>query len=296
MIDLHLHTYYSDGTMSPEELVILAKKSGVDTIAITDHDGMDGLVEGIKAGEQYGVKVIPGIELSTEDEEGIYMHILGYCFDWNNTDLNREIEMIRKKRVERNEELLAALREIGCKLAEEDLQLRSGQDYVGKPTFAIALMKKGYVATPKEAFKEGRFMRSDAVRRVHREKISARRAIDLIKQAGGIPVLAHPMKISHLIKIEGEDFFDKLEKQLAKLKDWGLEGIECYYSSHRLQDTVQLVHLAQKYDLIITAGSDFHDQQYDQSITLGGFQIDENFDENKMIREIQHSFFCKMMV
>ena len=286
MIDLHLHTYYSDGTMSPEELVILAKKCGVETIAITDHDGMGGLVEGIKAGEQYGVRVIPGIELSTEDEEGIYMHILGYCFDWSNTDLNHEVEAIRQKRVERNEKLLTALHEIGCKLTEEDLQLRSGQDYVGKPTFAIALMKKGYVSTPKEAFKEGGFMRSDAVRRVHREKISAKRAIDLIKQAGGIPVLAHPMKISHLITMDGENFFGKLEKQLIKLKDWGLEGMECYYSSHLPQNTAQLVHLAKKYDLIITAGSDFHDQQYDQSITIGGFKIDENFDENKMIQEI----------
>ncbi|MEL7656844.1 MAG: PHP domain-containing protein [Bacillota bacterium] len=296
MIDLHLHTYYSDGTMSPEELVLLAKKSGVETIAITDHDGMGGLAEGIKAGERHGVRVIPGIELSTEDEEGIYMHILGYCFDWDNADLKLEIEGIRKKRAERNEKLLAALHEIGCKLTEEDLRLREGQDYVGKPTFAIALMKKGYVSSPREAFKEGRFMRSDAVRRVHREKISARRAIDLIKQAGGIPVLAHPMKISHLIKEDGEDFFDRLEKQLIKLRNWGLAGMECYYSSHLPQQTEQLVNLAQKYDLIITAGSDFHDQQYDQSITLGGFPIDENFDENKMIQEIQHSISCQKMV
>ena len=296
MIDLHLHTYYSDGTMSPEELVILAKKNGVETIAITDHDGMGGLIEGIKAGERHGVLVIPGIELSTEDEEGIYMHILGYCFDWNDADLKHEVEVIRKKRTERNEKLLTALHEIGCNLTEQDLKLREGQDYVGKPTFAIALMKKGYVSTPKEAFNEGHFMRSDAVRRVHREKISARRAIELIRRAGGIPVLAHPMKISHLIKKDDEDFFDNLEKQLIKLKDWGLRGMECYYSGHLPQDTEQLVHLARKHDLIITAGSDFHDQLYDQSIRPGGFRIDKNFDEDKMIQEIQHSFFCKKMV
>ena len=84
MIDLHLHTYYSDGTMSPERLVLLAKERGVDTIAITDHDGMGGLIEGIEAGKTHGVYVIPGVELSTEDEEGMYMHILGYCFDVDN--------------------------------------------------------------------------------------------------------------------------------------------------------------------------------------------------------------------
>ncbi|MDD3169633.1 MAG: PHP domain-containing protein, partial [Eubacteriales bacterium] len=180
MIDLHLHTYYSDGTMSPEELVAFAKENGVETIAITDHDGMRGLAEGTEAGERLGVHVIPGIELSTEDDAGIYMHILGYCFDLNNEALNREVELIRRKRAERNEKLLAALHKIGCRISKDDLQLRDGQDYVGKPTFALALMRKGYISSPKEAFKEGRFMRSEVVRSVHREKISAKKAIELI--------------------------------------------------------------------------------------------------------------------
>ena len=258
MIDLHLHTYYSDGTMSPEELVIYAKENGVETIAITDHDGIGGLAEGLEAGKRLGVHVIPGIELSTEDDEGIYMHILGYCFDRDNAALKKEVELIRRKRAERNEKLLAALHEIGCKLSKEDLQLREGQDYVGKPTFALALMRKGYVASPKEAFKEGRFMRSDVVRRVHREKISAGKAIKLLREAGGIPVLAHPMKISHLVRGKDEDFFEKLDRQLVKLKSWGLAGMECYYSSHLPEDTARLVRMAKEQGLIVTAGSDFH--------------------------------------
>jgi hypothetical protein len=295
MLDLHLHTYYSDGTMSPEELVQYAKACGVETIAITDHDGMGGLAEGMDAGKRLGVHVIPGIELSTEDEEGVYMHILGYCFNPEQEALKREVELIRRKRVERNEKLLAALREIGCKLSREDLQLRDGQDYVGKPTFALALMRKGYVSSPKDAFKEGRFMRSDEVRRVHREKISTRKAIELIREAGGIPVLAHPMKISHLVKREGEDFFEKLDGQLQKLKQWGLAGMECYYSGHLPESTVQLVHLANKYKLIVTAGSDFHGVEFDKNITIGGFFIDDNFDEKRIIAEI-HSKYCRIMV
>jgi len=295
MIDLHLHTYYSDGTMSPEELVVLALNNKVETIAITDHDGMGGLAEGMEAGKRLGVHVIPGIELSTEDEEGIYMHILGYCFDWDNEALKNEVESIRRKRVERNEKLLAALREIGCKLTKDDLQFREGQDYVGKPTFALALMRKGYVSSPKEAFKDGRFMRSDVVRSVHREKISAKKAIELILGAGGIPVLAHPMKISHLTKGEGEDFFDRLDQQLTKLKSWGLAGMECYYSSHLSQDRSRLVHMAKKHQLIITGGSDFHGTEFDRSITIGGFAVDENFDEKRMIVEI-NSALCKKMV
>ena len=291
MIDLHLHTYYSDGTLSPEELVKLAKEKGIHTIAITDHDGMGGLDEGMEAGKRQGVHVIPGIELSTEDETGVYMHILGYCFDRENIELKNEVEQIRRKRVERNEKLLDALREIGCKLSDEDLQLREGQDYIGKPTFALALARKGYVSSPKEAFKEGHFMRSDAVRSVHREKISAKRAIELIRGAGGIPVLAHPMKISHLTKNDGDDFFKELDRQLAKLKNWGLAGMECYYSSHQPADTERLAVMAKHHRLIITAGSDFHGEEFDKSIAIGGFATDENFDENRMISEIR-SIFC----
>ncbi len=277
--------------MSPAELVKLAGKKGVGTIAITDHDGMGGLDEGMEAGKRQGVHVIPGIELSTEDETGVYMHILGYCFDRENEELKSEVELIRQKRVERNEKLLAALCEIGCKLSAEDLQLREGQDYIGKPTFALALARKGYVSSPKEAFREGHFMRSAAVRSVHREKISAKRAIELIRGAGGIPVLAHPMKISHLTKSESDDFFEELDKQLLKLKSWGLGGMECYYSSHQPGDTKRLAAMARRHQLIITAGSDFHGEEFDKSIAIGGFATDENFDEKSMIVEIR-SIFC----
>jgi predicted metal-dependent phosphoesterase TrpH len=277
--------------MSPEDLVKSAKEKGVHTIAITDHDGMGGLDEGTEAGKRLGVRVIPGIELSAEDEKGVFMHILGYCFDRDNIELKNEVEQIRRKRVERNEKLLSALREIGCKLSDEDLQLREGQDYIGKPTFALALARKGYVSSPKEAFREGHFMRSDAVRSVHREKIPAKRAIELIRGAGGIPVLAHPMKISHLMKSENDDFFEALDKQLAKLKNWGLAGVECYYSSHQPADTKRLTAMAKQHRLLITAGSDFHGEEFDKNIVIGGFATDENFDEKRMIAEI-HSIFC----
>ena len=133
MIDLHLHSYYSDGTMSPEELVLHAKRSGVGTIAITDHDGMDGLSEGIEAGRRYGVDVLSGIELSTEDEDTFYMHILGYCFDHENESLKNEVEIIRSKRVERNEKLLAALREIGCRLSSSE---RDRTMWVSRPSLS----------------------------------------------------------------------------------------------------------------------------------------------------------------
>lgn len=285
MIDLHLHSYYSDGILSPKELVLRAKKKGINIISITDHDGVRGLREGKEAGLRYGVDVIKGIELSTEDDDKIYMHILGFCFDDENDALKTEILKVRQMRTERNEKILAVLQEMGYKLTKEDLQLREGQDYVGKPTFAFALMKKGYVSSPRAAFKEGCFMRSDAVKRVHREKIVAKKAIELIKGAGGIPVLAHPMKINFRAKKEGEGFFEKLEQQIIKLKKWGLEGMECYYSGHTLQETKLLVQLANKHALKATAGSDFHGFGTDRC--MGCFHVDENFDENKIIKEIK---------
>lgn len=295
MIDLHLHTHYSDGTLSPEELVIQAKKNGMDTIAITDHDGMGGIEEGIAAGKKYGIRVIPGIELSTEDDKGAYMHILGYCFDVNNKELKDEVEKIRQKRVERNEKLLCALNEIGCDISTEDLKLRAGQDYVGKPIIALALMNKGYISTPREAFKEGQFMRSDVVKKVHREKISTMKAIELIKKANGKAVLAHPMKIAYLGKDETGDFFQKLDRLLLKLKIWGLEGMECYYSKHLIYETERLIELSEKHGLFITAGSDFHGFEFDQTLSIGTI-IENNSKNNINLSKIDYSTFCKNML
>lgn len=296
MIDLHLHTYYSDGTLSPEDLVLQAKNLGIDTIAITDHDGMQGLEEGMKAGKKYGVQVIPGIELSTEDDSGAYIHILGYGIDSKNKQLATEVDMIRQKRVERNKKLLNALNKIGCNITEEDLQLRSGQDYVGKPIFAMALVNKGYITNPKEAFVEGNFMRSEQVRKIHREKISTKRAIELIKGAGGISVIAHPMKIAFINKVRECEIFARIDDLLVKLKNLGLDGMECYYSKHLLHDTEQLVELAKKHCLIVTAGSDYHGPEFDDKLTIGTFQRDKNFNEIKIVNEINDSILCKKMV
>ena len=164
MRDLHLHTYYSDGTLSPEEVVKRAADKGIRTIAITDHDGLKGISEALNAGEKYGVKVIPGIELSAkvykEDftssnfipTRDVFIHILGYDIDINNEELNQEIENIRQKRIERNMKLLAKLNYIGCELNVGDLFKCAQKDYIGKPNFALALMEKGYIKNPKEAF------------------------------------------------------------------------------------------------------------------------------------------------
>lgn len=286
MVDMHLHTYYSDGTLSPEALVKRAADRGILTMAITDHDGLNGIKEALEAGEKYGVKVIPGIEFSTNmflwellnerrAEDGandgssiVNMHILGYEINIENKALNMAVEEMRIKREDRNSKLLSALKSIGLEIEEEDLIIRKGQDYVGKPNFALALVKKGYVGTTKEANTPGRFLRHPVALKIHREKIHVREALNLIKEAGGYSVLAHPMKV----KFQGlpeSDKFEMLEKLLDKLTSWGLSGMECYYSSHTAVQTARLLQMSESRGIVATAGSDYHGPDFDPDLDIG---------------------------
>lgn len=287
MIDLHVHTYHSDGTLSPKKVVLLAKSKDVRTIAITDHDGIDGISEAREWGDSCGVKVIPGIELSTGKDMGAYMHILGYNIDIENFRLKKEIKQIRDQRKERNDKLLQALNGMGYKLSLMDLYESRGKQYsshyIGKPVFAMALKNKGYINTPKEAFREGFFLRSEEIKKIHREKITSQRGIELIKEAGGIPVLAHPMKISYLDYSEKLGHLEKIERLVVKLKAGGLEGMECYYSKHLMYETEELVKIAERQQLLITAGSDFHGPELDNKIAIGSFPRDEIFPKKEKI-------------
>ncbi|MDD4583243.1 MAG: PHP domain-containing protein [Eubacteriales bacterium] len=271
MIDLHLHTYYSDGTLSPEALVKRAARRGITTIAVTDHDGVNGISEALEAGNKYGVKVIPSIEFSTgigNEDQQIYMHILGYHIDINNEPLKRAVEEIRKKREERNTKLLRTLNKIGFQMDKEDLLQRPEQDYVGKPNFALAMTKRGYINNPKDAFTPGKFLRHPEIRRIHREKIHVREAISLINGAGGKAVLAHPYKIAFL-KCKNEGYYERLERLLDSLQEWGLSGMECYYSSHTPEQAEKLVEIAKRRGLLITSGSDFHGPDFNPALDIG---------------------------
>jgi len=253
-VDLHVHTYYSDGTLSPTEIIKWAKKSKLDQIAITDHDGIEGIQEALIAGEALEILVIPGIEFSVDESNGIGMHMLGYRIDILNKDLNNRLEYIKQKRKERNDKLMDALSELGYPLAYDDMKKRGKGDYIGKPDFARGLINKGYIAKFSEAFEEGQFLMSENVRKIKKEKLSAKEAIELIYGAGGIAVLAHPMKVTGL---SGEHFKD-LETLIIKLKGYGLKGMECFYPEHSEEETMKLVNLAEKYKLHITKGSDYH--------------------------------------
>ncbi|SCJ95877.1 Histidinol phosphatase and related hydrolases of the PHP family [uncultured Eubacterium sp.] len=250
-VDYHMHSYYSDGTMKPTDLVRMYKEKEYDIIALTDHDGVDGISEAVIAGEALKIKVIPGIEFSTGydfDERELELHLLGYHIDIENQPLRERLKEIRKDRDVRNEKLLAYLNGLGYELTREDLLQRPGQTYVGKPNFARAIARKGYEI-------ENLWEVLDTVKK---DKISIFKAMELIKGAGGMSVLAHPMKTKKLAELRSDAFWDALERILRDLKKHGLKGLECFHPSATEEDSLRLVNLAGKYHLHITEGSDFH--------------------------------------
>ncbi len=272
-IDLHLHTFYSDGTLSPEELVRRASALGMKTIAVTDHDGINGLDEALYWGSKLGLEVIPGIEFSTimpfgETEKYISVHLLGYGFDRTDGPLREALEIIRKQRDERNIKLLEAIRSLGYDIDEKDLYRLPGRDYIGKPDFARALLRKGYISASYQAFEEGKYLRHPKARLIRREKISAKKAIELINNAGGYCVLAHPMKIKYPKEFT-EGKFELLQTVLDTLISYGLKGMECSYSSHTAGEEEKLLEMAEKLGLIATSGSDFHGPEFEPRVEIG---------------------------
>ncbi|MEG2200456.1 MAG: hypothetical protein RRY25_09275, partial [Anaerovorax sp.] len=153
------------------------------------------------------------------------------------------------------------------------LQVDPHSTYIGKPNIARALVKKGYISHAKEAFQAGKFLAHPEVKKIHRVKIEAAYAIELIKGAGGIAVLAHPMKIAYKNKNQEGSFYDKLWPLLLELKGQGLGGMECYYSSHLISETQRLIEMAEKAGLKISAGTDFHGPDLNKEIEIGKYPI-----------------------
>ncbi len=249
--DFHIHSCYSDGIMKPVDLVRRYKELEYDVIALTDHDGVDGVKEAVIAGEALQIKVVPGIELGTGcdfGEERVELHILGYYIDIDNPKLKEYLARILKARQVRNERLLAHLNHLGYGLSWEDLIERPGQTYIGKPNFARALTRKGIA--PDNMW--------DIFDEIEKEKISAYEAIEMIKEAGGMAVLAHPMKTRKIGAPDSEEFWNNLDALVRDLKKHGLKGMECYHPSANHDQALKLVIMAGKYHLHITEGSDFH--------------------------------------
>ena len=247
-VDLHLHTTASDGVLSPSEIVRYAKAKGLQAIAITDHDTIDGCEEGLSEGERIGFEVIPGIEISAEYSPGS-MHILGFFLDIHHPLLNERLEYLQKARAERNPKMVAKLNQLGMEVTYEEVLKASGGGQVGRPHFANVLLEKKYVRNFQEAFE--RFLKKGAPAYVDKFRFTSKEALHFIHEAGGMAVLAHPNTL-------GVKRYSELEKLALQLVDEGLKGIEVYYPEHSAVEVAQYKNLADRYSLLSTGGTDYH--------------------------------------
>lgn len=245
--DLHTHTIYSDGTFSVKELLERAKKNGLSGISITDHDTMDGVIEGIEIAKKLDIDFISGIEFSCT-LQGVEVHILGYFLDVNNENLKNKLKNLKEVRDERNIKIVSKLRERGLNITLDDVRKEAKGKIISRAHICNALMNKGIVYSKGEAFKQ--YLGKNAVAYVEKKDSNPFDIIKLIKEWGGISSLAHPIYLS--------DSREKIEKILKELIDEGLDGIEVEYSSYTSKERKYFSKLAEKYDLIKTGGSDFH--------------------------------------
>lgn len=257
MIDLHTHTYASDGTYSPAALVTLAKEHGIEAIAVTDHDTIEGLPEAMEAGERLGVEVVPGMELSVEYGPGS-MHILGLLINLEDKGLNDTLAKLQESRASRNPQIIEKLNELGMPITMEEVEKISGGGQLGRPHIAAALVKNGYVNNTQEAF--DKYLKKGASAYFERRRLSREEAADLIHGAGGLLILAHPGTLG----VNGSKFYNLL----SELKDAGFDGIEVFYNNHSHAEEDRLMKIADKLEFIISGGTDFHGENK-PSIKLG---------------------------
>ncbi len=255
-IDLHVHTTASDGSMTPTQLVQYAAKKKLSAIAITDHDTINGVEEAIMAGEKYNVEVMPGIEISVDYQ--YELHILGYNIDYKSQSLNDTLEKLKIFRQQRNPKMVKRLKTLGLDISMEDVEEIAKGDIIARPHIAAVMVKKGYVGSIEEAFHK--YLADGKAAYVKRQRLTPQEGIALIKKAGGIAVLAHPIYLEQ----NGID----LELLLMTLKRVGLDGIEGYYPDYSDDMHQHYIALAKKHHLLVTGGSDFHGD-FRKNIELG---------------------------
>jgi len=248
VIDLHTHTNFSDGTDTPTELVNKALASGITTLAITDHDSLSGWGEAISA-LRPGLSLVPGAEISCQTNDGISVHVLGLLFDPNHVELMNTLSKTRENRHGRMEKIIARINEAGIDISMADVleQLSDGAT-LGRPHLADALVKKGVVASREEAFTQ--MLHNNSKYYVSHYSPSPEVAVKLIKEAGGVAVIAHPMA-SHRGRVISSETFGSIINS-------GLDGIEVDHRDHTPDEKKELINLAKEFDLVMTGSSDYH--------------------------------------
>ena len=254
--DLHLHTTASDGRLSPKELVSLAVKTGLDVISVTDHDTVDGIAPALAAARTFpSLTVIPGVEINTDVPHG-EVHVLGYFIDYTDLKLSTRLEGLRDSRLGRAQRMIAKLSDLGMKIEWQRVSELAQGGSVCRPHIAQALFEKGYVGSEKEAF--DKYIGNDGPAYVERYKLLPSEAVQLVIDAQGLPVLAHPADISDLNEL------------VPALKSSGLVGIEIYYRDYTPDIIAGLLKIAKQYALVPTGGTDYHAFGDGSEVMIGG--------------------------
>jgi 3',5'-nucleoside bisphosphate phosphatase len=247
LADLHSHSTFSDGRLTPTQLVDLAYRNGVRVFSVTDHDIVDGLPEAFEAAGRYpDFTLIPGIEMST-DVPGNEVHILGHFIDWHDERFLQRLRKLQESRLNRARDMVEKLVALGKPVTWERVQAFAGEGAVGRPHIALALVEAGHVSTVNEAF--NLYLSRNGPAYVERDRLSPEEVVDLLLGVGGMATLAHPRE---LLASAG------LEYLLSGLKSAGLTAMEVYYQDYLPDEVETLRALAAKFELIPLGGSDYH--------------------------------------
>ena len=256
--DLHLHTFYSDGKLSPEELIQRAKLSGLDALSITDHDSVEGVEEAMHYGRINDIEIIPGVELSSE-YKGQEVHVLGYFMDYKEPRFLHYLASFREKRLKRAEKMVERLNSMNIKITIDDVLSKArGNAAIGRPHIAFALMAANVVSNYNEAF--FKYLGDNKTAYVKKPNISTSEAVKLISDTGGLSFVAHP----------GKTIRDNL---IIELIEQGVDGIEIIHPSHTRDDIAYFLDITGQYFLLESGGSDFHGGRMNDDLILGNYYI-----------------------
>ena len=275
-IDLHMHSTASDGAYSPSEVVQIAVAQEMDSIALTDHDTVNGILEAQEAAAtlsgsmKHGVEVLAGVELSAEDEIAD-RHILGYLLNVDSILLQSSLAELRDGRENRAEKILQKLNTLGLHISIERVHALAKGGAVGRPHIARAMLEAGLVASLQDAF--DKYLGDDRPAYVPHYRLSPDHAIEIIHQAGGVAVLAHPGRVPSYPAI------------IEALMPLGLDGLEVYYPDHTPDVVVDLNMIARQYGLVMTVGSDFHRREGDGSARIGSVKFPPTLNIVESLRE-----------
>jgi predicted metal-dependent phosphoesterase TrpH len=277
-VDLHLHSTHSDGQWSVSQVIQYASSHGLAALSITDHDNIDSYEEGLGLAEELGIELIPGVEVSSH-LDGHEIHILGYLFDPTNLILNKALQDFQEKRLYRVSQIVEKLKQMGVEISLERVLGKATGSSIGRPHIASILVEEEYVANHSEAFEK--YLHTDHVCEFDTGKITPYQAIELIHQAGGVAVFAHPDKTQqdHLI---------------PSMIEAGLDGLEVYCNGITHSKSQNYRKIAKEHNLICSGGSDFHNDFYGKRYHIGSARVPYSSLEALKERQLEYQVECQV--